>query len=237
VSTEVDVKHSFSVLDTVAAAIRIIDAYQRESVPRTGVRIKISATWEGIQAGRILELQHGVSVLITVVFGLTQAITAAEAGVSCIAPYVGRIGDWYQAHSLTIPDGHREDDMGVLRVREMQNYLRKYDFKTQVMAASFRSTKQVRDLAGIDLMTIAPAILQQMEEEDAGSFEPSLTAYTAMLHFPAPLTFLKNCVKPGITSKQHKMPIYLIYLISTMRALSDGHSTRMLAPSRNQPRP
>lgn len=162
VSTEVDVRHSFNTPETVKAALRIIELYRVQGVPNEAVRIKISATWEGIQAGRILEREHGISVLITIVFGMVQAITAAEADVTCIAPYVGRIGDWFRAQQ-TASSSSSSEDMGVARVRQMQNYLRKYHHRTQVMGASFRNPEQVKALAGVDLLTIAPSILEKLE--------------------------------------------------------------------------
>ncbi|KAL1864273.1 hypothetical protein VTK73DRAFT_6004 [Phialemonium thermophilum] len=159
VSTEVDVTLSFDTAATVAAALRIIDLYGKEGVPKDRVRIKISATWEGIQAARTLQREHGVSCLVTVVFGLAQAVAAAEAGVDAIAPYVGRIADWGKKN------GYEGEDLGVATVSRIQNQLRKYGFRTQVMAASFRSTGQVRALAGIDLLTAAPSILEALERE------------------------------------------------------------------------
>ncbi|KAI9729182.1 MAG: sedoheptulose-7-phosphate:D-glyceraldehyde-3- phosphate transaldolase [Cirrosporium novae-zelandiae] len=172
VATEVDVSYSFMSEKTVEAALRVIELYAKEGVPKDAVRIKISATWEGIQAARILERDYGVSVLVTIVFGMVQAITAAEAGVSCIAPYVGRIDDWHKAR------GFQGADMGVQRVKDMQNYLRKYEFRTKVMAASFRNIEQVKRLAGLDLLTVAPGILDQLEKctDDA---PPQLTVESA----------------------------------------------------------
>lgn len=172
ISTEADVTYSFDVQATIDAALRILALYQERGVPKSAVRIKISATWEGIQAARILENDHGVSVLITIVFGMAQAIAAAEAGVTCIAPYVGRIGDWFKANG-----GQAQNvdvDMGVERVRDMQNYIRKYGYRTQVMAASFRNPTQAMALAGVDLLTIAPNILVQLEELSQ-DVEPKLT--------------------------------------------------------------
>lgn len=168
VSTEVDVTLSFDVQRTVAAARRIIKLYEKEGVKKEEVRIKISATWEGIQAASILQEEHGISCLITVVFSLIQAIAAAEAGVDAVAPYVGRMADWGKANGY-------QGDLGVDRVTEMQNYLRKFGFKTQVMAASFRSVEQVRRLAGIDLLTASPAILGAVEAETT-PIVPMLTA-------------------------------------------------------------
>ena len=149
---------SFDTQATVEAAKRIIDLYAKEGVPKENVRVKISATWEGIQAARILQKEYGISCLITVVFSLVQSIAAAEAGVDAIAPYVGRMADWGKLNGF-------EGDLGVLTVSKIQNYFRKYGFKTQVMAASFRSVSQVRELAGVDLLTAAPAILDAVEQE------------------------------------------------------------------------
>ncbi len=173
VSTEVDVSHSFDTLKTVEAALRVIELYAAEGIPKESVRIKISATWEGVQAARILEQEHGISVLVTIVFGMVQAITAAEAGVTCIAPYIGRISDWHKAHGH-----HSPDDMGVKSVQDMQNYLRKYGHRTQLMGASFRTPDQVKNLAGADLLTIAPAILAQLDKSN-DDVVPRLTAASA----------------------------------------------------------
>ena len=170
VSTEVDVTLSFDTAATVAAALRIIDLYREQGVPKDQVRIKISATWEGIQAARVLQREHGISCLVTVVFGLAQAIAAAEAGADAIAPYVGRISDWGKLHGA-------EGDLGVTTVASIQNYLRKYGFQTKVMAASFRNVEQVRSLAGIDLLTAAPTIIEALGKETE-PIVPKLTSET-----------------------------------------------------------
>ena len=167
ISTEVDVTLSFDTTATVASALRIIDLYSQQGVPKDRVRIKISATWEGIEAARILQRDHGISCLVTVVFGLAQAVAAAEAGADAIAPYVGRIADWGKKNGY---DG----DLGVATVSAIQNQLRKFGFRTQVMAASFRNVGQVRALAGIDLLTAAPAILEAVEKETE-PIQPILT--------------------------------------------------------------
>lgn len=159
---------SFDTKATVAGALRIIDLYKAEGVPKEDVRIKISATWEGIQAARILQREHGISCLVTVVFGLVQAITAAEAGADAIAPYVGRIADWGKAH------GHA-GDLGIETVSKIQDYLRKHGHDTKVMAASFRNVDQIRNLAGIDLLTASPAILEAVEADER-KIGPVLTA-------------------------------------------------------------
>ncbi len=168
--------HSFNTQETVTAALRVVDLYAAQGVPKHAVRIKVSATWEGIKAASILTHEHGISVLITIVFGMTQAIAAAEAGVACIAPYVGRISDWHKAHGVT------DRDQGVETVTDIQNYLRKYGYATQVMGASFRNTEQVKRLAGVDLLTIGPSILELLENED-GTVQPSLTVASGKSKF------------------------------------------------------
>jgi transaldolase len=155
VGTEVDVSLSFDAEGTVASALRLLDLYEAQGVPKSAVRVKISGTWEGIQAARVLQKEHGVSCLVTVVFSIVQAIAAAEAGVDAIAPHVGRLADWGKLDGV-------EGDFGVQRVTTMQNYLRKYGYSTKVMAASFRNTDQVRNLAGVDLLTAAPGILEAL---------------------------------------------------------------------------
>lgn len=170
ISTEVDVALSFDADATVASALRLLELYKAQGVPREAVRIKISGTWEGIQAARVLQRDHGASCLVTVVFSLVQAIAAAEAGVDAIAPYVGRLADWGRLHGI-------EGDHGVATVSKMQNYLRKFGYKTQVMAASFRTTTQVRALAGVDLLTASPEILEAMLRETE-PVAPKLTRNT-----------------------------------------------------------
>lgn len=142
IPTEADVSLSFDTSAIVDAVLRIIELYKKYNVPKEAVRIKISATWEGIQAACILDTDYGISVLITVVFGLVQAILAAEAVATCIVPHVGRIGDWHKANDPAAQS--LGFVMGVEKVKEMQDYLRKYNFKTKVMGASFRNTKQVK---------------------------------------------------------------------------------------------
>lgn len=159
ISTEVDVTLSFSTTKTVASALRVLDLYAAQGVPKEAVRIKISGTWEGIQAARILQQEYGVSCLVTIVFSMVQSIATAEAGADAIAPYIGRIADWGKLNWKT-------GDLGVQTVQAIQNHLRKRGFKTQVMAASFRNANQVRQLAGVDLLTAAPAILEAVEAED-----------------------------------------------------------------------
>ncbi|RDI88477.1 hypothetical protein Vi05172_g1531 [Venturia inaequalis] len=177
ISTEVDVTLSFNTSATVDAALRVIELYKQHDVPKEAVRIKIAATWEGIQAARILEEKHGVSVLVTVVLGLVQAIAAAEAGASCIAPYVGPIGDWHKVNALAAQKSGTDVHVGVEKAKEMQNYLRKFGYKTKVMGAGFQSTGQVTSLAGMDLFTIPPELLRELDILD-GNVPVQLTAET-----------------------------------------------------------
>lgn len=179
ISTEVDVTLSFNTSATVEAALRIIELYRQHDVPKESVRIKIAATWEGIQAARILEESHGVSVLITVVLGLVQAVTAAEAGASCIAPYVGPIGDWYKFHDSAAKSADGDVHVGVKKAKEMQDYFRKYGYKTKVMGAGFQNTGQVTSLAGMDYLTIPPALLKELDGQ-TGDVPAQLTAETGM---------------------------------------------------------
>jgi transaldolase len=194
----------------------VIALYKDVGVPKEKVRIKISATWEGIQAARILQRQHDISCLVTVVFGLPQAIAAAEADVDAIAPYVGRIADWGKLHGA---DG----DLGVLTVSQIQNYLRKYNFRTQVMAASFRNTKQVRELAGIDLLTAAPSILEALDSET----EPLVAVLTMESGKIASLKHEQRTRHKLIDAFKHEPLISRRNLTSMTRPPSVGPSIRM----------
>lgn len=223
ISTEADVTFSFDVQATIDAALRIIALYAERGVPKSAVRIKISATWEGIQAARILENEHGIGVLITIVFGMTQAITAAEAGVTCIAPYVGRIGDWFKVNGGQASKSGA--DMGVARVQDMQDYIRKYGYKTKVMAASFRNPGQAIALAGVDLLTIAPSILIQLEEQTEDVI-PQLTAKTGKLKPISTFDWLLIEIQQKFrrSRKSHT---------SMMKVRFDGPSIRTHVPSRS----
>ncbi|WP_410211480.1 transaldolase [Aquirhabdus sp.] len=163
VSTEVDARLSYDTAETIAKAHELIDLYAQAGIDKSRVLIKIAATWEGIQAARALELE-GIHCNLTLIFGLHQAIACADAGITLISPFVGRILDWYKKH-----DGKDsypiELDPGVLSVREIYAYFKQHGHKTEVMGASFRSIAQVTALAGCDLLTIAPALLAELSEE------------------------------------------------------------------------
>ncbi len=160
VSTEVDARLSFDVNGTVEKARHIIGLFDSQGIDRERVLIKIASTWEGLQAAAILE-KEDIHCNLTLLFSLIQAIRAAEAGCTLISPFVGRILDWYKAH--TGGDYAPQDDPGVQSVTQIYHYLKHYDLKTEVMGASFRSIGQIRALAGCDLLTISPSLLEELK--------------------------------------------------------------------------
>ena len=164
VSTEVDAALSFDTEATVAKGRALIALYEQAGVARERVLIKIAATWEGIRAAEILE-RDGIHCNMTLLFSLCQAVACAEAGAQLISPFVGRIYDWHKQKSGVEPVG--ADDPGVQSVRRIYNYYRKFGYRTEVMGASFRNTSQIVELAGCDLLTISPDLLQQLADSDA----------------------------------------------------------------------
>jgi len=162
VSTEVDARLSYDTGKTIAQARDIIKQYDAAGIGRQRVLIKIASTWEGIQAAEILE-QEGIHCNLTLLFGLHQAIACAEAKVTLISPFVGRILDWYKKD--TGKDYTGADDPGVQSVTTIYNYYKKFGYKTQVMGASFRNIGEIIELAGCDLLTIAPKLLAELESK------------------------------------------------------------------------
>jgi transaldolase len=160
VSTEVDARLSYDSAATIAQARSIIKQYDAEGIGRERVLVKIASTWEGIRAAEVLE-REGIHCNLTLLFGLHQAIAAAEAGVTLISPFVGRILDWYKKD--TGKDFHGADDPGVKSVTTVYNYYKKFGYKTQVMGASFRNIGEIIELAGCDLLTISPQLLAELE--------------------------------------------------------------------------
>jgi len=160
VSTEVDARLSYDTAGTIAQAHAIIAQYDEAKIGRDRVLIKIAATWEGIKAAEVLE-KEGIHCNLTLIFGLHQAIACAEAGVTLISPFVGRILDWYKKD--TGKDFQGADDPGVRSVTRIYNYYKKFGFKTQVMGASFRNAGEIIELAGCDLLTISPNLLGELE--------------------------------------------------------------------------
>jgi len=159
VSTEVDARLSYDTEATIAQAREIIDQYDQAGIGRDRVLIKIASTWEGIKAAEVLE-KEGIHCNLTLLFGLHQAIACAEAGVTLISPFVGRILDWYKKD--TGKDYQGADDPGVKSVTTIFNYYKKFGYKTVVMGASFRNIGEIKELAGSDLLTISPQLLGEL---------------------------------------------------------------------------
>ena len=164
VSTEVAASLSFDTPGTVAKARKLISLYEKRGVKRERILIKIASTWEGIQAANMLE-QEGIHCNLTLLFSFAQAIACAEAKVTLISPFVGRIYDWYKKEGggKEIPP---DKDPGVASVTRIYSYYKKYGYKTQVMGASFRNLNQIERLAGCDLLTISPDLLEQLEHTE-----------------------------------------------------------------------
>ena len=160
VSTEVDARLSFDTNGTVSKAREIIALYEAAGTSRDRILIKIASTWEGIKAAEILE-KEGVHCNLTLLFSMAQAVACAEANVQLISPFVGRIYDWYK--NDTGIDYVGAEDPGVLSVTEIYNYYKKFGYKTEIMGASFRNTGQIIELAGCDLLTISPGLLETLQ--------------------------------------------------------------------------
>jgi transaldolase len=163
VSTEVDARLSFDTEGTVAKGRELIKLYEDEGAGRERVLIKIASTWEGIRAAEILQ-KEGIRCNMTLLFSLSQAIACAEAKAQLISPFVGRIYDWFK--KSTGVDYTGADDPGVQSVKRIYNYYRKFGYDTEVMGASFRNTSQILELAGCDLLTISPDLLQKLADSD-----------------------------------------------------------------------
>jgi transaldolase len=164
VSTEVDARLSFDVKGTIAKARELIALYESVGISRERILIKIASTWEGIRAAEILE-KEGIHCNLTLLFSLTQAVACAEAGVTLISPFVGRILDWYKK-DRGVTDIPPEEDPGVKSVTAIYNYFKKFGYATQVMGASFRNMGEIIQLAGCDLLTISPALLKELEQTE-----------------------------------------------------------------------
>lgn len=165
VSTEVDARLSYDIEATIAKARELISQYEAKGISRERILIKVAATWEGIKAAQTLE-KEGIHCNLTLLFGLHQAIACAEAGITLISPFVGRILDWYKKE--TGRDAYPPaEDPGVLSVTEVYNYYKKFGYKTEVMGASFRNVGEIVELAGCDLLTIAPSLLADLQSTEA----------------------------------------------------------------------
>lgn len=165
VSTEVDARLSFDTQRTIDKARRIIDLYEASGASRERILIKIASTWEGIRAAEALR-EDGIRCNLTLLFSFAQAVACAEARVQLISPFVGRILDWHKAKhgALHVP---ANEDPGVLSVTKIWEYYKKFGYTTEVMGASFRNTGEILELAGCDLLTISPGLLDELSASDA----------------------------------------------------------------------
>jgi transaldolase len=163
VSTEVNAALSFDTEGTLAKARHLIDLYEERGINRKRVLIKIASTWEGIRAAEQLE-REGIHCNLTLLFSFAQGVACAEAGVTLISPFVGRIYDWYKKERGS--DIPADEDPGVASVTRIYNYFKKFGYKTQIMGASFRKVDQIIRLAGCDLLTISPDLLAKMEKTE-----------------------------------------------------------------------
>ena len=172
VSTEVDARRSFDTEASIAQAKKLIDLYQKQDVSKERVLIKLASTWEGIRAAEKLE-REGIHCNMTLLFSFAQAAACADAGVTLISPFVGRIYDWHKAQRKA-EDIPVAEDPGVASVARIYGYYKKHGYATQVMGASFRKAEQILALAGCDLLTIAPELLLKLSSS-AGELERALS--------------------------------------------------------------
>ena len=163
VSTETDARYSFDVQGSINKARRLIDLYQERGIGRERVLIKIASTWEGFLAAEQLQ-KESIRCNMTLLFSLVQAARAAEAKVQLISPFVGRIYDWYK--NANKRDYAAAEDPGVLSVKEIYTYYKKFDYPTEVMGASFRNKGEILELAGCDLLTISPELMKQLADSN-----------------------------------------------------------------------
>jgi transaldolase len=191
VSTEVDARLSFNKEATKAKAKELIALYESLGISKDRILIKIASTWEGIQAARELERDDKIHCNLTLLFGFAQAVACAEAGVTLISPFVGRILDWHKKHKPG-KDYQGDEDPGVQSVKRIFNYYKQHGYKTIVMGASFRNTGEIKALAGVDFLTISPSLLEELK----GSPEPvprKLDAQTASQADPLPkVSYIDN---------------------------------------------
>ncbi|MFH4784694.1 MULTISPECIES: transaldolase [Vibrio] len=184
ISTEVDARLSYDMEGSVAKARQLVKMYNDAGITNDRILIKLASTWEGIRAAEILE-KEGINCNLTLLFSFAQARACAEAGVFLISPFVGRIMDWYKAKEGR--DFEASEDPGVLSVTKIYNYYKEYGYKTVVMGASFRNIGEILELAGCDRLTIAPALLAELEAAE-GEVVEKLVDSKGATERPAPMT-------------------------------------------------
>jgi transaldolase len=175
VSTEVDASFSFDMQGSIGKARQLIKLYEDAGIARERILIKLGTTWEGIKAAEQLE-KEGIHCNMTLLFSFAQAVACAEAKVTLISPFVGRIYDWYKKSTGAEPPV--DADPGVASVKRIYDFYKKYDYKTQVMGASFRKVEQIIELAGCDLLTISPDLLAQLQKRE-GTLQRKLSVEAA----------------------------------------------------------
>jgi len=209
VSTEVDARLSFDTEGSIAKARLLIDYYQKAGVPRERVLIKLASTWEGIRAAEQLT-REGIHCNMTLLFSFAQAVPCAEAGVQLISTFVGRILDWFKK-STGRSDYPPAEDPGVVSVRRIYNYYKKYGYQTEVMGASFRNVGEILELAGCDLLTISPSLLEELQKTP-GQLSRKLSPDTAAA----------ECKEPKITVDEKSFRWALNEDQMATEKLSDG---------------
>jgi len=196
VSTEVDARLSFNTEATITKARKLIGLYRQAGIGRERVLIKIASTWEGIKAAEVLE-KEGIHCNLTLLFSFAQAVAAAEAGVTLISPFVGRILDWFKK-STGRESYPGPEDPGVVSVSQIFNYFKTYGYKTEVMGASFRNIEEIIELAGCDLLTISPKLLDQLRNTQ-GELSRKLNAFN-----PAPTQEQIHLDRAGFEAMMNK---------------------------------
>jgi transaldolase len=181
ISTEVDPSKSFDILATINEAHKIIQLYRDNNVDTDRILIKIAATWQGIKAAEILEKQ-GIKCNMTLIFSLVQAKACAEAGITLISPFIGRITDWYKDNQIEF-----SQDPGVNKVVEIYDYLKKYNYSTIIMGASFRNIEQITSLAGCDRLTISPKLIDELKKSNQ-LIKSKIISKTNKYKKPEPIT-------------------------------------------------
>ncbi|CAG8508697.1 4018_t:CDS:2 [Cetraspora pellucida] len=183
---------------TVTKSRHLMALFEEVGVDKSRVMLKIASTWEGIQAGKILE-NEGIQCNMTLLFSFTQAVACAEAGVTLISPYAGRILDWYMKNTNKTYKSY--EDPGVLSVTEIYNYYKKFGYKTTVMGASFRNTGEIEELAGCDFLTIGPALLNKLQNSHK-KIERKLSPTTARHPLVSKVTYNENSFKWDFNENQ-----------------------------------
>ena len=179
VSTEVDARLSFDLEGSIAKARHFIKLYEKEGISKDRILIKLATTWEGVKAAEELEKKDGIHCNLTLLFNFAQAVACAEAGVTLISPFVGRIYDYYVKTTGKKVYEDPAEDPGVKSVRKIYNYYKKHGYKTVVMGASFRNISEIKALAGCDLLTISPQLLSELANEKNVKLEQVLSVEKA----------------------------------------------------------